>query len=121
MEALTQLPWFQVAAFASGWSVVGYIAYLLITGRGGIALRREVAAAEKVAETFKTAWETSETAKAVLAEQVGELNIQVTGLTEYAVTADRILKAVDENRVRAELREGLRAQTEALGAEGGGS
>jgi len=112
MEALTQLPWFQVASFASGWTVVGVIVWLLLTGRGGIALRREVDAQAAIAETFKTAWETSEAANSVLADQVGELNTQVAGHTEYLKTADRVLAALDANRVRAEALAELQAAGE---------
>jgi hypothetical protein len=116
MEALGALPfWFQAAWFTSGWTAVGFIAWLLLTGRGGIALRREVDQALKLAETYKTAWETSETSKQVLAEQMGETNQQINTVIEFATTADRYLKALDDVRVRNEAEEQARARLRAEG------
>ncbi len=112
MDILLQMPWFQVATFASGWTAVGVVAYLLITGKGGIALRREVDIWKTIAETYKTAWETSETSKAVLGDQVGELNTQVAGHTVYLQTADKVLRALDENRMQSEMRDRLKAEAE---------
>jgi len=114
MDALTQLPWFQVASFASGWTVVAFLAWLLLTGRGGIALRREVETQKAIADTFKTAWETAEARADVLGDQMREVTAQLADHTTYLQTADKVLQALDENRRRVELRQEMLA-------EGGGS
>jgi|SRR5690606_3239116 len=116
MDALTQLPWsgLQITVFTSGWTLVAYIVVLLLTGRGGIALRSEVETQKAIADTFKTAWETAEARADVLGDQMREVSTQLADHTTYLQTADKVLQALDENRRRAELREELRA-------EGGGS
>lgn len=107
-EIVTAVPWGGTAAFFSGWTVVGLVVWMLVTGRGGIALRREVDAATKVGETFKTAWETSMATNAALGEQVASLDGQVGDLVAYAQTSDKVLAALDARRVLTEAEERIR-------------
>lgn len=109
-EVITAVPWGGVATFFSGWTVVGLVAWMLVTGRGGIALRREVEAQRQVTDTFKAAWETSMASHAVLGEQVGTLSAQLGDLTSYAQASDKVLSALDAARVDAEAREAVRRE-----------
>lgn len=107
-EVITAVPWGGVATFFSGWTVVGLVAYMLVTGRGGIALRREVEAQKAVTDTFKTAWETSMSTVAALSGQVASLDGQVGDLLTYAQASDRVLAALDAKRVLAEAEDNVR-------------
>jgi hypothetical protein len=107
-EVITSVPWGGVAAFFSGWAVVGSVAWMLVTGRGGIALRREVEAQKQVTETFKTAWETSMSTNAALSGQVASLDGQMGDLLTYAQASERVLAALDARRILAEAEENVR-------------
>lgn len=109
-EIVTALPWGGVATFFSGWTVVGLIVWMILTGRGGLATRREVDAQTQVTQTFKTAWETSMSANAVQGEQLGALSQQVGDLTTYAQASDKVLSALDSARVDSEARAAVRRE-----------
>lgn len=57
----------------SGWAVVGLIVIMLVTGRGGIALRREVDAEKARADTWQTAWGAERARNDEVVSQVSEL------------------------------------------------
>lgn len=80
----------------SGWGVVGVIVLLLLTGKGGIALRREVTVAERSA----TQWEAAFRAERAISQEKDERQAE---LLELARAADRVLTALDDAR-QAQLR-----------------
>jgi hypothetical protein len=75
----------------SGWGVVGIIVLLLLTGKGGIALRREVDAERQHAQTWREAYETVVAREAVRDDAIRELTVS-------AETQTRFLTALDEDR-----------------------
>lgn len=75
----------------SGWGVVAIIVILLLTGKGGIALRREVDAERQHAQTWREAYETVVAREAVRDDAIRELTVS-------AETQTRFLTALDEDR-----------------------
>lgn len=57
----------------SGWGVVAVLVVMLVTGKGGIALRREVDAEKNRADTWQAAWGTERTRNDEVVGQVSEL------------------------------------------------
>lgn len=57
----------------SGWAVVALVVIMLVTGRGGIALRREVDAEKTRADTWQTAWGAERARNDEVVGQVSEL------------------------------------------------
>lgn len=75
----------------SGWGVVAIIVLLLLTGKGGIALRREVDAERQHSQTWREAYETVVAREAVRDDAIRELTVS-------AETQTRFLTALDEDR-----------------------
>ena len=73
----------------SGWAVVAVIVFMLVTGRGGIALRREVDAEKTRADLWQTAWDTERARNDVAFDQLGEL-------LETSRTSARVLEVLHQ-------------------------
>ena len=73
----------------SGWAVVALIVVMLVTGRGGIALRREVDAEKARADLWQTVWGTERAPNDVVFGQLGEV-------LETSRTSARVLEVLHE-------------------------
>lgn len=73
----------------SGWAVVAIIVVMLVTGRGGIALRREVDAEKARADLWQTAWGTERARNDVVFSQLSEV-------LETSRTSARVLEVLHQ-------------------------